>query len=74
MLRRTAGVWLRHAAWYSPTPQALCAAAVRPLASTCGGSTGGGRGSAQPGLFGIARLQRPDDFVVWSREAVERCV
>lgn len=36
-------------------------------------SSARGAASAAPGLFGIPRLQRPEDFIVWSREAVERC-
>ena len=39
-----------------------------PAAASSGGGGGGG-----PGLFGIARLQRPEDFGVWSREAIETC-
>lgn len=46
---------------------ALAAQRQHASASAAAGAPGG------PGLFGIPRLQRPDDFVAWSREAVERC-
>ncbi|GBF99345.1 hypothetical protein Rsub_11757 [Raphidocelis subcapitata] len=52
-------------------PAAPVSSARRGLAAASGGGGGGSGGPA--GLFGIPRLQRPEDFVAWSREAVERC-
>jgi hypothetical protein len=41
--------------------------------SSSSSRTRGAPSAAAPGLFGIARLQLPDDFVQWGREAIERC-
>ena len=35
-------------------------------------SSGARDGAGGPGLFGTPRLQRPEDFITWSREAVDR--
>lgn len=49
-------------AWGPP-----CCAAKRGLAGGAGANPRGGAG-----LFGIERLQRPEDFLVWSDEAITR--
>lgn len=62
MLRRLARQCLA-----PPWRSAACPAQCERALSTSSGSAGAGAG-----LFGIRRLQRPEDFVAWNREAVER--
>ena len=67
MMRRIVKCWLQavQQPLVGPTPGA---AGARQLAhDSVGGVTRGGAG-----LFGIERLQRPEDFLIWSKEAVER--